>query len=630
MTYTSVPGIPGCGGLLTTGRGTITSPNFPDAYADSVQCDWLIRVHPDDRIQLHFEQVDLEPGPGKECASDWIEIRDGSQESAPLIARYCGSLLPSNDTRIISSRNTVWIRFRADPSFAGRGFRLQYWTTCGGLFDGQESGLISSPNFPDAYPGDRQCLYHIVVPLGHVVLLTFVDFDIVPCGGSNYLQVNSRNGSLIRRMCGQDLPQALMSHLNELVLEFRTDGSADNRGFRSNWSSIDVGCGGVMSQDSGSFSWSSSVTDHVTDCRWLLSAPLPGFIVRLSFPIFSLDCTLHHVVVHDSDHRPLGRFCGTTPPPAVQSSGGDMLVRVESLSSLSSSSLSSSLTAQYIQLNASAACGGHMFAPSGVVRSPGFPDPYPPFRDCVWVLHATTDRHQVVLNVSMFDVENQTSCEYDFLEIRNGGDGTSPLVGRFCGSIPPPHRIVSHSSHLWLRFRSDSSIQAAGFEVWFASVTGTCGGQVDAAPAGLIQSPNYPDPYGHDAECVWIIGAAAGSTVTLTVVDMSLESSSDCQYDYVLLLDGDGDGDHDDIMAKICSPSNIHSHYSSTGNTLVVKFRSDTSGSGRGFRLSYATNCSMQTVTGQRRGVITSPAPVPGPLLPSTKRNESVPTHWPP
>ncbi len=32
ITYSAVPGIPGCGGTLTGEKGSFTSPNFPDRY----------------------------------------------------------------------------------------------------------------------------------------------------------------------------------------------------------------------------------------------------------------------------------------------------------------------------------------------------------------------------------------------------------------------------------------------------------------------------------------------------------------------------------------------------------------------------------------------------------------------
>ena len=55
---------------------------------------------------------------------------------------------------------------------------------------------------------------------------------------------------------------------------------------------------------------------------------------------------------------------------------------------------------------------------------------------------------------------------------RNGGYETSPPLGRYCGSNPPP-RIISHSNKLWLKFKSDFFGSGPGFSAyWDGSLTG--------------------------------------------------------------------------------------------------------------------------------------------------------------
>ena len=56
---------------------------------------------------------------------------------------------------------------------------------------------------------------------------------------------------------------------------------------------------------------------------------------------------------------------------------------------------------------------------------------------------------------------------------RNGGYLTSPLLGRFCGNRIPS-TIPSFSNQLFLKFSSDNSLSARGFEVsWDGTATGT-------------------------------------------------------------------------------------------------------------------------------------------------------------
>lgn len=76
ITYATIPQIPGCGGTLTAEKGSLSSPNFPENYDNNVECEWIIRVHPLDRIEIKFSVFDLEDH--SKCRFDYIEIRYGS------------------------------------------------------------------------------------------------------------------------------------------------------------------------------------------------------------------------------------------------------------------------------------------------------------------------------------------------------------------------------------------------------------------------------------------------------------------------------------------------------------------------------------------------------------------------
>lgn len=63
-------------------------------------------------------------------------------------------------------------------------------------------------------------------------------------------------------------------------------------------------------------------------------------------------------------------------------------------------------------------------------------------------------------------VERHDSCAYDYVEVRDGGSESSPLLGRFCG-YDKPDDIKSSSNQLWLQFVSDGSVNKAGFAANF-------------------------------------------------------------------------------------------------------------------------------------------------------------------
>lgn len=55
----------------------------------------------------------------------------------------------------------------------------------------------------------------------------------------------------------------------------------------------------------------------------------------------------------------------------------------------------------------------------------------------------------------MFAVLEQTQCDGDFLEIRDGDSLGSPLVARYCGVLGSAPVITSSGTHMLLHFVSD-------------------------------------------------------------------------------------------------------------------------------------------------------------------------------
>ena len=70
------------------------------------------------------------------------------------------------------------------------------------------------------------------------------------------------------------------------------------------------------------------------------------------------------------------------------------------------------------------------------------------------------------------------------------------------------------------------------------SVSG-CGGDLELDPGGNVTrltSPGWPEPYGHNLECEWVVRTRPGTRVKMRVNSLQLESSYyGCPYDrYVL------------------------------------------------------------------------------------------------
>jgi len=183
------------------------------------------------------------------------------------------------------------------------------------------------------------------------------------------------------------------------------------------------------------------------------------------------------------------RYCGQDPPPQVTSSDYTMTIRFKSDHSVAHDGF----MANYVLVNASTVCGANYLTEVGLLQSPGYPVRYPPGKSCVWTIRVPVGQ-QIMLNVTDFDLENGTGsgCPYDFLEIRNGGLQTSPLVGKFCGgTYLPPRLIPSSSNSLYLKFSTDSSRSGRGFRIlWDGTSTG-CGSTLKGPSGSLVSNGNY-------------------------------------------------------------------------------------------------------------------------------------------
>ncbi|XP_070536661.1 cubilin-like [Ptychodera flava] len=599
----------GCGGRLTDESAVIISPNWPNPYPYSEECIWVVEVREGETITFTLTDMDLEDN--SNCRYDYLELRDGEDETADFIGRYCGESIPPPVT---TSGNTLWIKFFADLSTSGTGFRAEYEVSCGGVFT-EDTGEVTSPYFPDPYPDHKICEYVIQQAPGNVITLTFVTFDIEGNSESciyDYLEVRdgeSSDAPLINTFCGSSVPGPVISTQNALYLKFASDGTVANHGFRATYTTSEGGntgqCGGTFTDPIGIFASPSHPDEYPSGvrCSYIIQAE-EAHIIRLTFNSFSVEsqttCRYDYVEVFDncttSGCGSRGRFCGTAMPPTITSIGNVMTVLFVSDSSIGAEGFSAS----YVTLDVATSCGGDLVASTGVITTPNYPDNYDPNRECIWTVTAPTGI-QIMVNISDIDMEYHAECKYDYLEIRNGAYQSSPLIGKFCGSEAVPQVFPSHSNRLYIKFKSDASLSGRGFRIEYDATSTGCGAEL-TGPTGSFTSPNYPSPYGHGAECAWLITVASGSVVTLFFVDFDLESHSSCNYDYVRVYDGTDETAP--LLENMCS-GQVPVPVSSTENVMFVKFGTDYSNSGRGFYASYHADCNRRIK--KMSGAIESP-----------------------
>uniref|UniRef100_A0AAV2K8F2 Adhesion G-protein coupled receptor G6 n=1 Tax=Knipowitschia caucasica TaxID=637954 RepID=A0AAV2K8F2_KNICA len=110
---------------------------------------------------------------------------------------------------------------------------------------------------------------------------------------------------------------------------------------------------------------------------------------------------------------------------------------------------------------------------------------------------------------------------------------------------------------------------------------------------GVIKSPCYPQKYPNSQTCRWTVQAPTGHIVQLTFVDFELEEAPGCIYDYAVVNTGQAD-------VRFCGLTAHGLTLNSTGNVMVVNFKSDFSVQKRGFYVEYrhvAVDLRNQKVT---------------------------------
>ncbi|MGH0117039.1 UNVERIFIED_CONTAM: hypothetical protein FKN15_028151 [Acipenser sinensis] len=143
---------------------------------------------------------------------DYIEIRDGENESADLLGKHCNNIAPP---AIISSGPVLYIKFASDYAHQGAGFSLRYE------------------------------IYKTVPPRMEVTL-TFLTFDLEndPLlsgeGDCKYdwLEVWDglpQVGPLIGRYCGTKVPPEIQSSTGIVSLSFHTDMAVAKDGFSAQY-----------------------------------------------------------------------------------------------------------------------------------------------------------------------------------------------------------------------------------------------------------------------------------------------------------------------------------------------------------------------------------------------------------
>ncbi|XP_063979523.1 protein tolkin [Diachasmimorpha longicaudata] len=546
-----------CGGdVELDGIGHLESPNYPEEYQSSKECVWRLTVPDEYQVALKFQSFEIENHDN--CVYDYVEVRDGHNFDSPLIGLYCGYKAPPD---LRSTGNKLFVKFVSDGSVQKAGFsatvmkeydecaltdhgcehdcintlggyecscKIGYELhsdgkhcedACGGLFDAS-NGTITSPSFPETYPGNKNCIWEIVAPPQYRITLNFTHFDLE--GNKVYhqeceydsVEVFSKLGDDILKkhgvFCGSKIPMPVISEGNAMRIVFTSDKNIQKSGFAAVFfTDMDEcainngGCQHECHNTIGSYECSchngfklhenghdckeggckyeiTSPVGTITspnypeyyparkDCVWHFTTT-PGHRIKLIFKVFDMEphqeCAYDHIAIYDGDSpdsHTLGRFCGTKEPHPMIATGNQMFMVFKSDASVQKKGFLATHTT---------ACGGHLMAgdtPKHIYSHARYGSHnYDHRTDCDWTIEAPLGKN-VHLTFLSFQLEHEEDCTYDFVEVYSGLDASSPSYGKFCDSNITD--IVSMNEALLIRFRTDDTVSNKGFSAAFVAV----------------------------------------------------------------------------------------------------------------------------------------------------------------
>ena len=188
-----------------------------------------------------------------------------------------------------------------------------------------------------------------------------------------------------------------------------------------------------------------------------------------------------------------------------------------------------------------------------------------------------------MFNILDLDIEQHSSCDFDYLEIYGGpfADNSSSL-GKFCGDYKPGllNTFTTQHNQLLVHFTTDASVFGRGFQANYSFVDVQCGGIITDA-RDVVRPPMDTDAngfYQSNAKCQWLVYAPKGFVIQINILSFELE------LDFVKIFNnGSGNGEQIGPFCGVTIPKVI----TTTSNLATILFQSDSSTAKDGFAIGF-------------------------------------------
>lgn len=223
---------------------------------------------------------------------------------------------------------------------------------------------------------------------------------------------------------------------------------------------------------------------------------------------------------------------------------------------------------------------------------------YPHNADCRWLIQPP-NASSITLSFRSFQLLGG-----DSVIVYDGSTTSAPRLGAFSGSRLPPN-LTSTGGSMLVRFVSNASENAAGFEASYTAVVPTfCGGtQLLTSNSGRIEDGSGQGEYRDDADCRWVIRPSEGVGIRIEFEQFQTEPD----YDFVSIYDGSRVESR--YMVRRFSGNDLPPIITTAIPEATVYFTTDESITDQGWSLRYTTisqpYCSGTTILTAPSGTIT-------------------------
>ena len=338
--YTSTITTPTCIGVTTlaTPTGTFDDGSGTANYTNNQLCAWYIAPPCATSVTLNFSAFNTE------LIYDGIVVYD-SLQATNQIGVFSGTTLPAS---ITSNTGKILLVFVSNYGTVSQGFTANYTSTgssyCSGVttLNTLDYGTITDGSGSNNYCNNMSCSWLIQPPQANTVTFNFKEFNLESAssdGKSIYDAVEIYDGAndtapLLGRFTGSSIPNAVTSSGGSMYIKFYSDNELNYLGWTGYYTSTQTpycnGTATTLNTATGTLTDGSGTNKYAnnSNCAWLIQ-PTNAKTVTLNFTAFDTELNYDGVIVYDGSNNTapvLGRFSGTTLPPAVTSNTGSMYI----------------------------------------------------------------------------------------------------------------------------------------------------------------------------------------------------------------------------------------------------------------------------------------------------------------